>query len=255
METTRGLPAGLGERTTSSLGVWPWAQLAVKNGMPFESFCALAGVEAPALRDPEVRFSQAEANRVAELAIAQFGPEAPLEAARMIEAGHFNLLELIARSAPTVFAGLEQGCRFFPLLHDGGRMAFEALEAGALALRWYQPFGYTVHHGYVEMAFAVAVLGTRREAGDPGIEPAEVCFRHQAPGDRSRFERVFGIAPCFGAPQDRLVFDRHVAGLPLTRGSALVHGQARRTASELLDEGQPRGGASPGVAITHLEER
>lgn len=225
-----------GERTTSSLGVWPWAQLAVRKGIALERFCELADVQVSTLRDPEVRLSQADANRVAQLALSHFGPGAPLEAAVMIEAGHFNLLELIARSAPSVSAGLQQGCRFFPLLHDGGRLRCEPLEGAAIALCWEPPGGYEVHHAYVELAFAIAVLGIRRETGNAAIAPVELCFRHEASGDRARYAQVLGTAAEFGAQRDRVVFDRRVAGMPLVRGSTQVHAEAMRAAAELLDD-------------------
>lgn len=236
MASTGRHGAEQGERTTSSLGVWPWAQLAVRSGMSLPRFCELAGVRVSALRDPEVRFSQADANRVAALAFARFGAGAALEAALMIEAGHFNLLEMIARSAPTVSDGLQQGCRFFPLLHDGGQLAFEALEAGAIALRWHPPGGYEVHHGYVELAFAVAVLGIRREVGDLAIAPAELCFRHEGAGDCTRYQQVLGAEARFAAHGDWLAFDAQVASRPLARGSTLVHTEATRAAAELLDD-------------------
>jgi hypothetical protein len=228
-------PAVSGERTTASLGLWPWVQLASSRGMSVERFCELAGVQVTALRDPEVRFSQLDANRVALLAFEHFGPGAAMHAALAVEAGQFNLLELIARSAPTVSAGLAQGCQFFPLLHDGGRLICEQRDGGAVALRWHPP-EYAVHHGYVELTFAVALLGIRREAAVASVAPAELCFSHPAPNDRSAHDSVFGTAARFGAGQDAIVFDRQAAALPLTRDNPDVHAAARKAAADLIDD-------------------
>jgi hypothetical protein len=229
-------PDGPIERTTSSLGLWPWVLLAQKNGVSVEQFCERAAVDVSALRDAEVRFAQPVVNRVAEIAYAQFGPGAAMHAALLVEAGHFNLLELIARTAPTVKDGLFQGCRFFPLLHDGGRLRCEPLAGGAVALRWQAPRSYAVHHGYVELTFAVAVLGIYRETAQTALAPDEIGFRHAAPDDRALHARVLGVEPRFDAGDDYAIFSRELCALRLTRENAAVHAAAARAGCESLDE-------------------
>ena len=224
------------EQTTASMGLWPWARLAKLGGVPLEEFCELVGLEVSALRDPGQRFTQPVANRVAEISITRFGRGAPLEAARTMEPGHFNLLELIARSASNVGAGLEQGCRFFPLLHDGGRLNFERLGTGDIALRWQPRASCDVHFGYVELAFAVAVIGVRRETGDAALAPLRIGFRHGAPGDTGYHARVLGVEPHFDAEVDELVFDRRDAALPLSRQSPEVHAAAIKSGAELIED-------------------
>jgi hypothetical protein len=226
---------GAGARTTSSLGLWPWAQLAVQKLMPIERFCELCGVSVTALRDPEQRFSQAICNRLAALALERFGPGAAFEAALGIPRGHFNLLELIARSAPDVRSGLDQGCRFFALLHDGGRLSCEPQPGDAVALRWRPPTEYDVHHAYVELTFAVAVIGLRRETGHDPLVPVAVRFRHAAPADVGRHVQVLGVRPEFGNSVDEIVFDARVATLPLTRSNPELHAVAVRAGTEAID--------------------
>jgi hypothetical protein len=228
-------PDGPIDRTTSSLGLWPWVLLAQKNGISVEQFCERAAIEVSALRDPEVRFAQPVVNRVAEIAYAQFGPGAAMHAALLVEAGHFHLLELIARSAPTVKDGLEQGCRFFPLLHDGGHLRCEPFAGGFVALRWQGPRSYAVHHGYIELTFAVAVLGIYRETAQTAITPAEIGFSHAAPDDRALHARVLGVEPRFDADDDYVLFGRELCALRLTRENAAVHEAATRAGSESLD--------------------
>jgi hypothetical protein len=232
----RTLPDGPIERTTASLGLWPWAQLAVREGLGIARFCALAGIAESALRDPAVRFSQPVSDRVAQLAFARFGPSAAMQAAQLIEAGHFQLLELIARSVPTVKEGLEQGCRFFPLLHDGGHLVFEPLAGGRAALRWEPPQSYAVHHGYIELTFAVALVGIRRETQEPSAAPDEVWFRHAAPDDRAQHARVLGVEPRFGMPEDHVVFGAELAERRLTRANPSVHRAAVEACAIALDE-------------------
>lgn len=230
-----GETAGAGQ-TTASMGLWPWFRLAVSRGRSLETFCELAGIEVSALRDSGRRFSQPVANRVAQLSFTQFGSNAALEAALTIEPGHFDLLELIARSAASVGEGLEQGCRFFSLLHDGGRLVFERLEAGAIALRWRPLANCYVHYGYVELTFAVAVIGVRRETAQEGLVASRVRFSHAAPADTDLYPRVLGVQPHFSADADEIVFDSSVAELPLRRRNQELHVEAVRSGAELVDD-------------------
>jgi hypothetical protein len=229
-------PDGRIERTTASFGLWPWIKLAVSNGESLEDFCDLADIEQSALRDMGVRFSQPVSNRVAQLAYERFGPGAAMQAGLRVEAGQFALLELITRSAPTVKHGLELGCHFFPLLHDGGRLRYEPLSGGRAALRWDPPQSYVVHQGYVELTFAVALLGIRRETTRPDAIPDEVWFRHEAPDDLVLHTRVLGIEPRFGKPEDHVIFGPDMAALRLRRDNAAVHRAAAEAAAAVLDE-------------------
>jgi hypothetical protein len=183
-----------------------------------------------------MRFSQPVSDRVAQLAFTRFGPGAAMQAAPLIEAGQFLLLELIARSVAAVRDGLEQGCRFFGLLHSGGHLAYEPLAGGGAVLRWDPPQGYPVHHGYVELTFAVMLVGIRRETGRASAAPEEVWFRHRAPDDCALHTRVLGVEPRFGMPEDHVVFGADLAALPLTRENADLHRAAAEAGSVVLDE-------------------
>jgi hypothetical protein len=204
--------------------------------MPIERICELTGVEMAQLRDPEVRFSQTVFNRVVDLTYLQVGAGAAMAASLTVEAGHFNLLELIARTAPTVADGLQQGCRFFPLLHDGGRLIHEPAPRGGHVLRWLPPADYDVHRGCIELTFGVTMRGIRRETGRDAIMPAEVWFSHEQPTDLTLHERVLGRALRFGMSETRMLFDRRVASLPLTRKNSEVHAAAIRTANDATED-------------------
>ena len=230
------LPDGPVERTTSSLALWPWVKLGLHEGLSVERFCVLAGIEESALRDPATRFSQPTSDRVAQLAWERFGPGAAMQAALLIEPGQFQLVELIARSGSTVKDGVEDGCRYFPLLHDGGHLVYERLAGGRVALRWDPPQSYPVHHAFVELTFAVLVVGIRRETAQQAIAPDEVWFRHPAPDDRAVHTRVLGVEPRFGMPEDHVIFSAEVAALHLTRENAALHRAAIEASRPLLDE-------------------
>jgi hypothetical protein len=225
----------LAERATSSLALWLWVELARRHQMPIERFCQLAGVTAAELRDPETRFSQGVANHVAELAYQHFGRGAAMAAALTVEAGHFNLFELLARTAPTVGHAMADVCRFFSLVHHGGRLVHETSSDGSHTLRW-EPPGYEVHPAYGELTFAVLLLTLRRETGEQSAKPIEIRFRARVPSDLTLHERVFGRVPSFGMPDDRMTFDARVAALSLERKNPALHAVAIRTALELIDD-------------------
>jgi hypothetical protein len=159
-----------------------------------------------------------------------------MEAGLLVESGQFALLELIVRSTPTVRKGLEFGCLFFPLLHDGGHLCYEALAGGRAALRWDPPQSYPVHHGCVELTFEVALLGIRRETARPDATPDEVWFRHEAPDDLSLHTRVLGVEPRFGMPEDHVIFSAPVAAMRLTRANAATYRAAVEAGAAALAE-------------------
>jgi hypothetical protein len=230
----QGEEAEAARETTSSFGIWPWVELARRNNMPIEQFCRLAGVKLAAVRDPGARFSQRASNRVADLAFEHFGADAAMAATLTVEAGHFNLVELVARSACTVGDGLATVCRFFPLLHSGARLTEEVAADGSHALRWWPIPTFEVHHGYVELAFGVALRGIRRETGDEAVTPREVWFRHAGPAGSKLHAQVLGGSVRFGMPHDCMVLDADAVALRLKRHNGEIHAAAADVAADLI---------------------
>ena len=220
--------------TTASFGLWPWVELARRHDIDIERACAAAEIEISQLRQPFARWSQRTCNQIAQFACDTFGSDAAMSAALTVEAGHFQLLELLVRTAPTVGDGLRIGCWFFPLLHDGERIVHERLASGAHAITWTPPSDYTVHHAYVELTFGVTMLGIRREARCEYASATEVSFRRAPAQDTSLYERVLGCRPRFEMHEDRMVLDRRVAALGMVRCNAAVHEQARILAHDLI---------------------
>ena len=220
--------------TTASCGLWPWAELARRQGLDFEGYCAQQAIDLTELRQPFARWSQRICNSVAQFACERLGNDAAMAAALTVEAGHFQLLELLIRTAPTVGDGLRLGCMFFPLLHDGGKLVHERLASGAHAVTWLPPGDYPVHHAFVELTFGVTVLGIRREARCRTAAAAEVTLQQPQPEKTAAYERVLGRLPEFAMTEARIVFDRRVAALSMARSNAEVHENARMLAHELI---------------------
>jgi len=199
-----------------------------------ERLRSAAGIELSQLRQPFVRWSQRTCNDIAQFACDNFGTDAAMSAAQTVEAGHFQLLELLVRTAPTVGDGLRIGCWFFPLLHDGGRLVHERLPSGAHSVTWLPPRNFSVHHAYVELTFGVTVLGIRREARCEHASATEVNLRSAKVANTALYERVLGCRPRFEMQEDRMVIDRRVASLAMVRCNADVHEKARVLAHELI---------------------
>ncbi|HKP59420.1 MAG TPA: AraC family transcriptional regulator ligand-binding domain-containing protein [Polyangiales bacterium] len=221
--------------TQASLTLWPWVELGRRHGLPIAELADRAGVRVADLRDPGMRFTQPAANRIAQLVCESAGQDAGIKAAEMVEAGHFALIELLARTAPNVGRALAQGARFFSLLHSEVRCLHRVEPDGSHLLRSVIPPGLFTHHGFAELTMAVWTTGLRRETEQPSLEPLQVCFRHPAPQeDLSTYARVLGPRVKFGMPEDRLHFSAAVASLPLTRKNPIVHAAALKAASDFL---------------------
>lgn len=221
-------------QTLVSYALWPWVALCSKLDLSIDRFAQLAHVSVAELRDPGSRFSQVVGNRAAELAFQHAGGGAAMEAALLVEAGHFALIELLARTSPNVREAMKLVCQFFRLIQDDSELQYELRPDGGLRLRFVPPAGFVVHHGYIELTFAVLMLAIRRESERPKAEPLEVWFTHHAPVDRRAFETVFGPRVRFDMPEHHILFDRKVAALPLSRKNSDVHAAAVRAAADLL---------------------
>lgn len=220
--------------TIASLALWPWVAMLNKHELPIEDVAHLAHVSVAELRNPDARIVQSIGNRIAELAFHKAGSGAAMEASLMVERGHFALIELLARSSATVGEAMKLVCQFFPLVQDDAQLQLEVRADGSLRLRFEPDATYLMHHGFIELAFAVILLAIRRESEHPALEPVEVWFQHRAPVDRRAFETVLGPHVRFDMPEHHIAFERKVAGLPLTRRNSDVHEAAIQAARDML---------------------
>ena len=222
--------------TVASTVLWPWVSLGAKNDLPIERLAQLAQLTVAELRDPGGRFPQVIANRVAEIAYQHVGSGAAMEAAKLVEPGHFALIEMVARTSPTVSRALALTCQYFPLVQDDARLVHQIRADGTQSCRFVLPTDFVLHHGYVELIFGVIVLGMRRETEVKDASPIEVWFEHSAPEDRTTFDEVFRSHVRLDMPENHLLLDRETAALALSRKNSAVHAAAVRAAADLLRE-------------------
>ena len=218
----------------ASVAIWPWVEAARRHELAIEHVASHAHVEVAALRDPGARFSQVVANRIVEFVAQRVGSGASMAATLTVEAGHLGLLEVMARTAPTVGDAMALGCQFFSLLHADVRLAHEIRADGAHVMRIVSPPNYPIHPGFYEFTFGAWIVALRRESDHATFAPSEVWFRHRAPADRSVFDEVLGSSVRFDMPEYHMVLDRAFAALPLARRNATVHADAVKAAGELL---------------------
>lgn len=221
-------------RPIASLALWPFVELARRSGLEVEELAELAGVRVADLRDPGMRCTQAAANRVAELVCARAGEDCGILAAETLEAGHFALFELLARTAPTVGQALGQAGRFFSLIHAEVRLAYRVEPDGTHLIRTVVPDELRIHDAYGQLVFAAFLINLRRETEQPDLTPLEVWFRQAEPRDKTSFVRVLGPKLRFDMSEERMRFAPQIAALQLTRKNATVHAAAVQAASDFL---------------------
>lgn len=226
-------PAVPGRQVMAGVGLWPWVELAGRHGLPLPELAQLAGVSQSELRDLDRRFDQSVANRLAEIVCHQVGPDAGLAAALTAEGGQFALIEVLARTAPTIGLGLVQVSRFFSLIHTESGLEYVSLPKGGGVLRMRLPTDYEVHHGLVDLVFGACLVTIRRESQQPSLQPVEVWLRHRAPADCSLYEQVFGVVR-FEMNDDRMLLSRETVELRTKRPNAAVHAAAVVGAKKLI---------------------
>jgi hypothetical protein len=220
----------------SSLVLWPWWELADRSGLGREWAMHLAGLEERELRDPDVHVDQRRANRLAAIVTEHYGPDAALAAAEMVEGGHFNLVEMVVRSAPTVADGLGLGAEFLPLIHRGRPLVHTRVD-GASILRWVSRPDVELHPGYIELLFAVAIASMSREAGCR-IVPRRVWFEHAASTDMQRHRDTFGPEVHFDMPETLLELSAQDAARPLVRANDQFRERATAAARDAIRGGE-----------------
>lgn len=225
-------PPGPGRQVLSGVGIWPWVELASRHGMPLGELAHLAGVAMSELRDPDRRFDQNVANRLADIVCRHCGPDAGVAAALTAEAGQFALIEVLARTAPTLGQGLEQVSRFFSLIHSESGLEYVRLPKGGGVLRLRLPTDYEVHFGLVDLMFSVCLVTMRRET-DPSLVPLEMWLRRRAPANTSLYESFFGNVR-FEMDDDRMILSRETVELTTKRPNAEVHAAAVDGAKKLV---------------------
>ncbi|MDD9947806.1 MAG: AraC family transcriptional regulator [Myxococcales bacterium] len=206
--------------------LWPWILAFRDLGLDPKQELARVGLTEGQLRDPGERIPYDKTQAlIAGLVACSGRRDLGLLSARVVEAGHFELLELAARSARTLGAAIEHIVRFFSLVDSGGELS---LEPGDLRSRMsYQAIsGHPAHPAYIEYVPALLLLAARRETGRADLCPLRVSFRHAGPEGMPAYGELFGCQVRFNAPATVAVVDSDVLFWPMIRANSRTHRSA-----------------------------
>ncbi|MEC3916413.1 AraC family transcriptional regulator [Nocardia sp. CDC160] len=98
----------------------------------------------------------------------------------------------------------------------------------------------------VERVIAAAQIQAGDLLGQP-LPLTGVSFRHTAPADISRYVRVLGVVPVFGASVDAMRFDARYLDMPLPQANPLVRASFEAAGQQLLAQRRARVGIAGAV--------
>jgi AraC-like DNA-binding protein len=156
-----------------------------------------------------------------------------LRAGERLQPGDWDVVELVARSAPTLRAALDCACRFASLLNEAVELVLQE-EGREATWRFEARRGAARHAAAQDFVLSGAFTLLHHCAGE-GARPREVHFGRVSPVDPVPYEARFGVPVRFAMPHDALVFDRQQLDLPRPWANDWVHAAFERHAGELLD--------------------
>ncbi len=184
------------------------------------------GLNEGQLRDPDVRIPYCTAGKLIDNLVKATGRgDLGLLAAREVERGHFDLLELAVRSAPTLGQAIDHLVHFFVLLDDGAVLTLErGREQSAMRLTFNA--GPPIHPAYVEFIPSMLLLAARRETDVANLRAESACFQHQALAPVEPYDELFGCSVRFGAAENVATFPSGILTLPFRRANPPMQKEA-----------------------------
>jgi AraC-like DNA-binding protein len=206
------------------------------------------GVEPSLVDEPEARLPHAIMIGVWEAAGRLTGDQdLALHAAEAIRPGDFGAIEYLARTSPTLGAGLARLARYYAVLNDGAEVVVEAQRDRAV---WSHRLSYP---GGLPRQVPEYVIGcllvVLRHATGVDWTPLEVRFPHQEPADTSAHRRLFRAPLRFGCERSELVIARSSFDAPLLGADPALQTLVEAQVAGLL------GSLSPAEATTDTVRR
>ncbi len=168
---------------------------------------------------------------IQEVATRRRDPCFGLTLATSIPEGTYGLVELLARTAPSVGDALRVLARHGDQINPVGRFEATDVERG-LELH-YHVLGSSSGLGALQNEFSIAfVVRAMRLVATAPLRPTWAWFAHDAPSDRARLEAFFECPLEFGAKSCGFALDAAGASLTLTSSDAVVHEYLAQQAAE-----------------------
>jgi AraC-like DNA-binding protein len=173
-----------------------------------------------------------------------------IHVAESLPRGALDLVEYAFRSSASLGAGLERLARYGRVISD--RVAARVEKQGEGLVLVIQDAGSsTLHPGRAEFGLAVA-LKFARESTNAAIVPVQVAFAHQAPGDRTEYERFFRGPLRFGVGTNSMVLNAADAARPMAAADAALSAIVRRRLDKVLAEREVHDAAPLSERVRHL---
>ncbi|MEY4581791.1 MAG: hypothetical protein RL701_6494 [Pseudomonadota bacterium] len=216
--------------TLHSVVIWPFVEAIRRLGLALPDWARQAEAES----DATTRVTHDDASQLLAWAVEFTGRnDLGVLAAEAVEPGHFDLIELAARTQNTVSEALAMVASFVSVLHEGltlqvvrgqdtTRIIVELLEGAQL-----HPAGY-------DFIVATLVIAGRRQTRAADMDPIRVALPYPAPEGVHPLARVIQSKLEFGVAALEIEASNATLDLPLTRANASVGQALRDVARELL---------------------
>lgn len=242
--------------TVAAAAVRPFLEVGREFDEPVDLGLSWVGLSTSDLEQAGARLSHGKVIALLQGAVVQFGrPERGLLAALRIDSAQFGMLEVAARSQPTLGEALKTLQQLIPLVHDHVSFRLEQ-EGGQTCAVGELETGFRGHPVATEFGFAALIRFVRYATGQPDYVATLQRLRHEAPADASLHEEIFGCPLEFEADHDALVMPTADLGLPLAwtddlASAALV--QSAKTMVEKLRTPDSWDARVARIAERHLE--
>lgn len=213
-------------------------QFALRRGVERGSLLRVARLSESVLEDPDGRVPlEALYDLLEAIQQATGDPEFGLDLPLGLEIEALDALGFLFMTSATFGSAMERMLRYQRLWNEGERL--ELTVEGELACLSYEPYGppRPAHVAMAQATLSDIVANTPRFV--PGLTFVRACFRHAAPREPARYERVLGVPVAFAQPRVQAQLERRMLELPIPDANSQLCAFFERYASQKLERLSP----------------
>jgi AraC-like DNA-binding protein len=207
-------------------------------GVPAETYCAEAGLDATRHADPTEMVSVAEYGRLLASARALSGdPAFALRAGERARTGALHTLGYLLLNCTTMRDAIAEFTAHAALIYE--EATWDLRETGDRAVFSYDHPVVGDDIAAPDAEFCLAhIVGIGRHFSGRALAPREVHLRHRAPAHAGVYDQVFQCPVHFEQPRNEVVFKRALLDVPHIHRDESVAQLLRQRAEALLAERQ-----------------